>query len=699
MTQWADSTLTMAVLEHCLDGMLCQCSADLDRVIQITNSGCYPMTGYAEAELTGSRAFTLMALTHPEDRSMVRAQLAAALEFGAPYRLEYRLLSADGLEKWVIERGICPLDGGDGNERQFHVFLEDIMARVDSQNRRVETEIRYRSIFENSVVGVFQSADDGRYLAVNQALADLYGFATPVELMAGIADIAHGLYVDPGRRNEFRQLIRAHGRVVDFESEVRCANGETIWISENAWAVLDPQGQLRYYEGMVSDVTERRGHQAMLQFQATHDPLTGLPNRNQLPQRLSRACGAPVALAFLDIDNFKVINDSLGHARGDELLVCVAKRLQDALRRTDTVARYGGDEFVLLFQYSASHAEVIQTLERAMSAVQAPLQLGDHVLHISCSMGVALYPEDATDLAGLLRIADIAMYEAKARGKGLYRFHTQALSHAAQERFSLEASLRSALDAGEIRVYFQPKVDIHEQVCGCEALARWHSAVHGLVTPDRFIPMAEETGLILPLGWQILRMACQAAARWPTLHGKALSVAVNLSARQLSSPVLVHEVKQALALSGLLPTLLDLEITESMLMDDVERTIGVLHELRGLGVRIAVDDFGTGYSSLSYLKRLPIDVLKIDRSFVDGCQAGDGMLAIPSAIIFLGKALNLRIVAEGVEMPEQLDRLRQSGCDEFQGYHIARPMDHDATLRFLAGRDTRQGVSLAASGA
>ncbi|HSG21744.1 MAG TPA: EAL domain-containing protein [Azonexus sp.] len=687
MNSRANPEHTLAALDRCLEGMRCQCSADLERVIEVSNDGCLQLTGYSPTELNGNRSHSLKQLTHPDDWPMVAASLQAALEFGTSYRLEYRLISADGIEKWVIERGNCSPDQGHG--RHFHVFLEDIMARVESQERRVDTEARYRSIFENSVVGVFQSTSDGQYLAVNQALANLYRFASPEKLIHGVTNIGHRLYIDSNRRNEFLQQIKNQGRVVDFESEVRCADGEHIWISENAWAVLDPEGNVHHYEGMVSDVTERRNHHAMLQFQATHDPLTGLPNRNQLPGRLAQAaqmafaCNGLVALAFIDLDNFKVINDSLGHGCGDEMLMYVAKRLQETLRSSDSVVRYGGDEFVLIIQYTEV-SEVTKLLQRIMQAIQAPLQLGDHELHINCSIGVALYPEDADDLPSLLRIADITMYEAKGRGKGSFLFHTRELSHAAHERFILENALRSAIEKEEIRVYYQPKVDNEQQICGCEALVRWQSPEHGFVMPDRFIPLAEETGLIFPLGWYILRTACLEAAAWPAIHGRRLSVAVNLSARQLAAPSLINEVKLALSGSGLAPELLELEITESMLMNDVERSIEVLRDIRSLGVRIAVDDFGTGYSSLSYLKRLPIDVLKIDRSFVNGCEKSDEAMVIPHAVIFLGKSLQLRIVAEGVELPEQMATLRRCGCDEFQGYLIARPMDPTATLSFFA---------------
>jgi diguanylate cyclase (GGDEF)-like protein len=451
-------------------------------------------------------------------------------------------------------------------------------------------------------------------------------------------------------------------------------------------------GSLLYYEGTVEDITERHRYQSVLQHQATHDPLTGLPNRNLLQDRLEQAVqlarrqASKVALAFVDLDNFKVINDSLGHAAGDQLLIEIAARLRIALRGVDTVARYGGDEFVLIIGNQVSNEDTQQLLDRVLVSVQAPLQLEGHSVRINCSIGVSVYPDDAGDLDSLLRVADVAMYSAKKRGKGQYHFYTRDLNQVVQDRFVLESALQGAIENNELTVVYQPKVDSALQVKGFEALVRWNSAGHGLVTPDRFIPLAEETGQILAIGEQVLYAACRVAATWPLVNGQALSVAVNLSARQLKEPGLPAMVADALAVSGLQPECLELEITESMIMGDVEHTIGILNSIKELGVSIAVDDFGTGYSSLSYLQRLPIDTLKIDRSFVSGCDRGGRAMAIPHAIIFLGKALNLHIVAEGVETEAEREILTICGCDEFQGYLFSRPMQSAAVNEYLQSK-------------
>ncbi|MDE2441138.1 MAG: EAL domain-containing protein, partial [Betaproteobacteria bacterium] len=423
--------------------------------------------------------------------------------------------------------------------------------------------------------------------------------------------------------------------------------------------------------------------------QATHDPLTGLPNRNLLEDRLEQAVqlalrqANKVALAFVDLDNFKVINDSLGHAAGDELLIEIAHRLRHALRGVDTIARYGGDEFVLIIGEQVSSDDTQHLLDRVLTTIQAPLMLEGHELRINCSIGVSVYPDDAQDLDGLLRVADVAMYHAKKSGKGQYHFYTRDLNQIVQDRFVLESALQRAIEHNELTVVYQPKTDAKGRVRGFEALVRWNSAGQGLVTPDRFIPLAEETGQILAIGEQVLYTACRTAANWPLVDGQALGIAVNLSARQLKEPGLPAMVADALAVSGLPPECLELEITESMIMGDVEHTIRALKSIKALGVRIAVDDFGTGYSSLSYLQRLPIDTLKIDRSFVSACDRGGKAMAIPHAIIFLGKTLNLHIVAEGVETAAERDVLAVCGCNEFQGYFFARPMQAAAIADYL----------------
>lgn len=646
--------------------------------MQFVSDGCRALTGYCPDELENNRAVSYEAITHPDDRQTVRRQIVMALEDGRSYRIEYRIRHRDGSERWVLERGAAVLD--ENGQRMLEGFVEDVSEQVGAQFRLVDAELRYRSIFEDSVIGMFQTSVDGRYIAANRALAELYGYPDVAALIAGLDDIAGNLYVEPGRRQAFKRLMRIHGRVSDFQSEVFRRDGTRIWIAEHAHVVRGPDGEVRYYEGTVQDITAQHRYRQQLEYQATHDPLTGLPNRHLLEDRLQQAVrgatrhGRRGSLAFLDIDNFKFVNDSLGHGAGDTLLIEVARRLRACLRDADTVARYGGDEFVLILGDYDGLAGTLNILQRVRDAVAAPILLDGHEVSVNCSIGICLFPDDGVELETLLRHADTAMHHAKKLGKGQFQFYTESLNSEARERLALDSALRRAIDDEALHVVYQPKVDARGRPCGFEALARWDSAEFGSVPPVRFIPLAEENGLIGRLTWFVLRHACSQAAAWRAAGHGELSIAVNLSPGLFHEKNLAARVGEVLDEVGLPPTSLELEITESMLMGDVEHTLAVLGELKAMGVGIAIDDFGTGYSSLAYLKRFPIDVLKVDRSFVIECDSGNGGLAITRAIVSLAHSLNLRVVAEGVEQPTQLAVLNALGCHEFQGYLFARPM-------------------------
>ena len=687
-----DAHRVLNVLVRNLEGMVFRCSIDSAWTLLFTSSGCLPLTGYSVKELTNNATISFEELIHADERCRVRRETMVAVESGKRYVLEYRITCKDGTEKWVKERGQPVLD--EQGKPVLEGFIEDITEQVGANRRQIEAELRYRSIFENSVIGIFQTTADGHYLAANKALATLYGYKTPQELMISLQDIATRLYVDPGRRDQFKHLIQEFDKVIEFESEVFCRDGSRIWISETAHAVRDSEGELIYYEGTVQDVTQRRMHESELEFHATHDVLTGLPNRNLLQDRLEQAIhqaqrsGGQVAVALIDLDNFKFINDSLGHSVGDQLLVEMSQRLRDSLRGTDTIARYGGDEFVLILSDELDIKAATLVLDRVQAAVKESIELGGHNLHIGCSIGVSVYPDDGGDLQTLLRHADAAMYFAKQQGKGQYQFFTSSLNVAIEERMSLESELRRAIDAKELTVYFQPKVTSRGRPSGFEALARWTSPEFGVVSPARFIPLAEETGLIGQITDFVLETACREAASWSKRGFGPLKVAVNLSARSFRTDDLPAYVASILTDTGLPAAQLELEITESMLLGDTDHTVAILEKLKMLGVSIAVDDFGTGYSSLAYLKRLPLDVLKIDRSFVTGCERGGDALAIPRAIISLGHSLGLKIVAEGVENEGQLRALEAMGCELFQGYLFARPLDVRSLNSYLLDCNT-----------
>jgi diguanylate cyclase (GGDEF)-like protein len=449
------------------------------------------------------------------------------------------------------------------------------------------------------------------------------------------------------------------------------------------------------------DITERKQAEEMVHHLAYHDPLTGLPNRVLFNDHLTlelahaRRNKCMVAVIFLDLDRFKTINDTLGHAIGDQLLQEVAKRLRSCLREGDTVARLGGDEFMLLLPGITHGEDVAKVVRRILEVLKPPFNLDGHELHITSSMGISLYPSDGGDAETLIKNADAAMYRTKEQSRGTYQFYTPSMNAKAFERLILENDLRRALERQEFVVYYQPQVSLHTgQIVGVEALVRWQHPEKGLVPPMEFIPLAEETGLIIPLGDWVFRMACAQNQTWQKAGFSPLRVAVNLSARRFKQKGLIKDIVRILKETGLDPDYLELELTESHLMENVEATLSTLHELKAMGIHLSIDDFGTGYSSLSYLKRFPIDKLKIDRSFVLDISDNPDDAAIAVAIIAMAHSLKLKVTAEGVETKEQLEFLRAYQCDEMQGYYFSRPVPTEIMTQLLQeGRRLNLGNS------
>jgi diguanylate cyclase (GGDEF)-like protein len=440
---------------------------------------------------------------------------------------------------------------------------------------------------------------------------------------------------------------------------------------------------------------ERKRYQEQLEYQANYDALTGLPNRNLLRDRLRQSVFAQrfvrsIGVVFLDIDHFKFVNDSLGHNTGDKLLQNVAERLTETVRDGDTVARLGGDEFILILNDQPGQEVIYRAMQRIMSRIAEPIDLDGQELMVTCSAGISLYPQDGPDVETLLKNADAAMYQAKEKGRNNFQFYTAEMNRQVSERLKTETSLRRALERNELELYYQPRFNVGSgALVGCEALLRWQHPERGLLLPERFIALAEETGLIVPIGEWVLRSACEQARAWQKEGSAPIAVSVNLSMRQFRQEALASAIDDALRRSGLEPRLLEMELTESLIMHDTEVAIRILLRLREIGVDISVDDFGTGHSSLSYLTRLPISALKIDQSFVQDIKGSgrtdEGLVA--QTIISLARNLKLKVVGEGVETAAQFEFLKKHDCDEVQGFHLGKPMPASEFELFAARPD------------
>jgi diguanylate cyclase (GGDEF)-like protein/PAS domain S-box-containing protein len=547
----------------------------------------------------------------------------------------------------------------------------------------------YRKVFDNVAEGSFITDASRRIVAVNPAFTQICGYS--------LEDAARRrpgvLKADRTPLAQYRSMWRCVRNDGEWHGELRCRTkgGEERPESVTIRALRDDQGRLTHYLVFFSDLAACKAQEDRANFLAQHDPLTGLPNRHLLGDRLLHALasasrhGGQVALLFLDLDRFKVINDSLGHRVGDLLLCSVAARLKALIREEDTVARLGGDEFVFVipqFERSEIPAHVAQKIIWAMAQ---PHDIEGQHFTTGASVGISLYPGDAKDGEQLIRNADSAMYKAKARGGNCYEFYTANMTSRAMERLILENSLRGGLERNEFMIFYQPKVEVATgRVAGAEALLRWSHPVFGVLSPDKFIPVAEETGLIVEIGDWVLRGACRQNKRWQEQGLAPVPISVNVSARQCKQG-LAALVRRALDESGLAPQYLELELTESTLMADVA---ALLHELKSMGVQLSIDDFGTGYSSLSYLKHFPIDSLKIDKSLIAEIGIGDRNSAIAGAAISLAHSLNLKVVAEGAYAAWQARYLRERGCDLVQGYYYGRPLPANKFAALLRHRKT-----------
>ena len=562
--------------------------------------------------------------------------------------------------------------------------IQDITPRKLAEQALQKAEQKYRSIFENAVLGIFQTNLEGDFLSVNPALARLAGYDSPEDFLNRVRGAAE-IYVDLKRRDELRELLLAQKVVRDFEAEFKTKDGGTRTTSINVGAVADSEGGGFYLEGTVQDITERKAAEARVHFLAYHDDLTGLPNRVLFEDRLAQALANArrrqerVAVLWLDLDNFKTINDSLGHSVGNLLLKQVGERLCKHTRAQDTVAKAGGDEFIFALINPGPTSRAAAAVERFRRVLRGEFQVQGHVLNLTCSIGVSLFPDHGADSETLLKNADLAMYCAKENGRNNCQFFTPELNARAVERLTLENSLRVALEKEELFLVYQPQLEIASgRITGGEALLRWRHPELGLVAPDRFIPIAENSGLIVPIGEWVLKTACTQARYWQDQGLPALPIAVNVSAVQLHQGHFLPLIRRVLDETGLAPQYLELELTERVLLSNTGKMLSLMQDLAGMGLPLSIDDFGAGYSSLGYLQDLPVCKLKIDRSFMRAMMVNPRDATITAAVIGMGHSLNLKVLAEGVETEEQMSFLRAHGCDEIQGFYFSQPLETDA---------------------
>lgn len=585
----------------------------------------------------------------------------------------------------------------------IHIFAGRIVAELErkqAEEAQKKAEAKYRSIFENAIEGIFQSTPDGRYLSANPALARIYGYHSPEELIQNLTNISEQLYVNPKQRQEFCQLMAEQGKISGFEYQIYRQDGQIIWISENSRAVYDQEGNTLYYEGTVEDITQRKIAEEKLVYNAFYDELTSLPNRalfiDRLQQSLAHAqrrSDTLFAVLYLDLDRFKVINDSLGHAVGNQLLVDLSQRLINSVRDGDTVARLNGDEFAVLVEDIQDVQDATQIAERISMTLAQPFQLEQQEVFTSASIGITFNFQSTGRLyesaEELLRDADTAMRHAKYSGQGCPQLFDQRMQKNFRGRLQLETDLRRAIERQELLLNYQLIVSLStEEIAGFEALVRWNHPQRGLVSPVQFIPLAEETGLIVPIGEWVLRTACQQMRQWQLEHliNSHVTMSVNVAGRQFAQLKLVNMIHDILLETGLDAKNLRLEITEGVIMEHFETATTQLQQLRDLGIQLSIDDFGTGYSSLSRLQQFPIDILKIDRSFVSPLGNQVENREIVETIINLAVNLKMSVVAEGVETLEQILELKQLGCHYGQGYFFSRPLDSEGIKQLILNR-------------
>ena len=646
-----------------------------------SNKAFEEFTGKSEEEHIGKTDFDLF---DPNLAVTFRSLDRQILDTGQTHSQEEWVTYPDG-HKALLSTVKTPFYGPDGEVLGLVGISRDITDRVDAENSLRQAA----TVFESTREGVMITNADKRILMVNRAFTELLGY-TEAEVLGQSTDMLQSPRHD---QQFFRRMWTEIKTIGHWQGEVwnRRKSGDEFPQLLSISTVKDNEGKVTQYVSVFTDISKIKETEAELEFLAHHDPLTRLPNRRLLLSRIRHAIetvkrdGGMLALLMLDLDRFKDVNDSFGHTTGDELLQQVADRLTKRLRTVDTLTRLGGDEFTVLLQGIANREDAGRVASEIVTMLGEPWFLSNGFeVRIGSSVGITLFPDHCTTAEEMLQQADTALYQAKEEGRGRFKYFTEDLTLAARERIALEAALRRAITENELRVYYQPQIDIATgNMVGAEALLRWQHPEEGMMLPSRYIAVAEETGLIGAIGDWVLNETCRQGKEWLDAGYRPITLAVNLSPQQFHHKDIAALVSQALEKSGFPASHLELELTETILIKREQDAVEKMHLLRAQGIRLAIDDFGTGYSSLSYLKRFPLDVLKIDKSFVDDIPAKRDDMEIANTVIAIGHTLGFKVLAEGVETPEQLEFLKAQGCDLYQGFLMSPPLPADEFEKML----------------
>ncbi len=664
-------------------------SAETDEILYI--SPAYEEVWGRTCESLYENPQSWLSAIHPEDSFKAIATLETQFRTGDEFQEEYRIVRPDASIRWIWVRAF-PIRDAKGQVHRFVGIAEDITQRKQAEQALRESEEQFRLTFELAPIGMAITSLDGKFQRVNQALCDALDYSSEELLQLSFADISHPEDLEIHKSLENKLIA---GKESDFQIEKRhlAKNGRIVDTLLKVVIVRNAQGKPLQFNNQIVDITEIKQMERQLLHDALHDSLTNLPNRalftDRLEHELIRAKNQPnylFAVLFLDLDRFKVVNDSVGHLIGDKLLIKIARRLETCVNPTDTVARMGGDEFTILLENIPNINTATKVAEKIYEALTVPFNIEGYEIFTTASIGIALSSQGYEQPEDILRDADLTMYMAKEQGKARYEVFDSSMHSRALKRLELETDLRKALEREEFLVYYQPITSLSKgTLAGFEALVRWKHPTKGLISPSEFIPVTEETGLIVPLGKWLLQEACQQLRSWHIKYPEhsSLKISVNLSGKQLTEPSLINTIDQTLEVTGLEGKFLKLEITESLLMENLEAITKTLLSLRARKIQLSIDDFGTGYSSLSYLHRFPIDTIKIDRSFINEIKS-EGDNSIVKTIVTLAHMLNMDVIAEGIETTSQMNQLKLLKCEHGQGFFFAKPLSKEDAEKLIA---------------